>query len=95
MRLYGKNPVLERLKSNPKSIRRITLQEGHPDAGYFYKKARQWGIPVVAVPKSKMLKLTRNVNSQGVIFEVDDFSYTPFDEAFLGEKEESVVAFPG
>ncbi|HQO57267.1 MAG TPA: RNA methyltransferase [Candidatus Omnitrophota bacterium] len=94
MRLYGKNPVLERLKSNPQSIRRITLQEGHPDAGYFYKKGRQWGIPVVVVPKSKMLKLARNVNSQGVIFEVEDFSYTPFDDALVwAQKKKAAMIF--
>ncbi|MFA5260194.1 MAG: TrmH family RNA methyltransferase [Candidatus Omnitrophota bacterium] len=87
MRLYGNNPVLERLKTNPKSIRRITLQEGHPDTGYFQRKARQWGIPVVIVPKSKILKLARSANTQGVVFDIDDFCYTPFSDALIWAKK--------
>ncbi len=80
MRLYGKNPVLERLKINPQSIKKITLQQGHPDAGYLHKKARQWGIPVVVVPRSKILKLARSANTQGVVVDVDDFDYPSVDE---------------
>ena len=94
MRLYGKNPVFERLKTNPRSIQKITLQEGHPDAGYLHKKARQWGIPVVSVPKSKILKLARNANSQGVIFEIDDFCYPPFGEALeWAKKKKATLVF--
>ena len=97
MRLYGKNPVLERLKTNPRSIRKITLEQGHPDAGYFHRKARKWGIPVVTVPKSKILKLARNANAQGVIFDVDDFCYTPFSEAleWAKKKKASLVFLDG
>lgn len=91
MRLYGNNPVLERLKTKPQSIRRITLQEGHPDAGYFQKKARQWGIPVVIVPRSKILKMARSANTQGVIFDVDDFVYTPFGEALTWAKKKKAT----
>jgi len=48
MRLYGKNPVIERLKADPQSVKKIYLQLGHEDAGYVYKKAKKWGIPVHA-----------------------------------------------
>lgn len=80
MKLYGKNPVLERLKTNPKSIRRILVQEDHADAGYVRKKANQWGISCAVVPRSKMLKIGRNINVQGILAEVDDFAYLPYDE---------------
>ena len=46
MKLYGKNPVIERLKSNPKSIRRIMIDENHVDLAYIRKKCNQWGISV-------------------------------------------------
>ena len=59
MKLYGKNPVIERLRSNPKSIRKIYIVQGHKDAPYIGKKAKQWGISVHAMPKSKMLKMSR------------------------------------
>ena len=80
MRLYGKNPASERLKSNPKSIRKIYLQEGFDDAAYFHMKAKQWAIPVMVIPRSRMLKIARNVNTQGILVDVEDFSYVPFDE---------------
>ncbi len=80
MKLYGKNPVIERLKSNPKSIRRIHLQEGLADGAYIYKKARQWGIPVFSVPRPRMIKLSKTINSQGVLAEIDDFAYMDYDE---------------
>lgn len=80
MKLYGKNPVLERLKSNPKSIQKIFIEEHHVEAGYIYTKAKKWGIPVVAVPRSQMLKLAKTVNAQGIMVEIDDFSYSSYED---------------
>ncbi|MCX5680688.1 MAG: 23S rRNA (guanosine(2251)-2'-O)-methyltransferase RlmB, partial [Candidatus Omnitrophica bacterium] len=79
-RLYGKNPVLERLKANPKSISKILVQEGHIDAGYVRSKAVKWGIAVQAIPQSKMQKIARGINSQGILAEVEDFRYTDYEE---------------
>ncbi|MFP4473067.1 MAG: TrmH family RNA methyltransferase [Candidatus Omnitrophota bacterium] len=80
MKLYGKNPVLERIKFNPRSIRKIYIQNGHSDAGYIYKKAKKWGLPVMSVPKSKIMKVARNVNAQGIVVEVDDYEYMDLGE---------------
>jgi len=80
MRLYGKNPVLERIKTNPRSIRKIYIQEGHQEAGYIRKKAKKWGIPVYTVPRTKVQKLARNVNTQGLVVETDDFPYVPYED---------------
>ncbi len=91
MRLYGKNPVLERLKANPKTILRIFVQEGHVDYGYIKKKALKWGIAVCSVPQTKMLKLSRSVNSQGVMAEVEDFQYADYHE-LLGLAEERKIS---
>lgn len=87
MRMSGKNPVLERLKNNPRSIKRIIIQDGHPEASYIYQKAKKWGIPIVSVPGSKILKLARNVNSQGLLIEVEDFSYQPIEDLLEGIKQ--------
>lgn len=78
MKVYGKNPVLERLKADPKSIQKLYVQDGQADAGYLYKKAKKWGIPVHAMPKSKMDKLSRNLNAQGVMAEIGEFLYTDY-----------------
>lgn len=94
MRLYGKNPVIERLRANPKSIRKITLQRGLSEASLIGKKARQWGIPVRVVEKSKITKMTRNSNAQGIIIDIDDPEYVPYDELLeYAMKKKRVLVF--
>lgn len=78
MKLYGKNPVIERMRTNPKSIRKILIEQGHNDHGFIATKARKWGIPVSAVPASQLLKIARNLNTQGIVADVDDFAYVPY-----------------
>ncbi|MFA5059157.1 MAG: 23S rRNA (guanosine(2251)-2'-O)-methyltransferase RlmB [Candidatus Omnitrophota bacterium] len=90
MKLFGKNPVLERLRSNPKSVRKIHISEGHPDGSYVRKKAFAAGIPVVFVPHSKMVKLSKSLNTQGILAEVDDFVYMPFDELLRMAEEKNL-----
>ncbi len=80
MKLFGKNPALERLKSNPQTIRKIFIQEQHPDASYIRQKAKKWNIPVFSIPKNKILKLAPHQNTQGILVEVEDFAYTLYDE---------------
>lgn len=80
MKLYGRNPVIERLKSNPHSIRKIYLEQGHRDGAYIRRKAQKWGLPVFVVPASKLTKMARNVNVQGVLAEVDGFLYVDYAE---------------
>ena len=80
MRLFGKNPVHERLRSNPSSIRKIYIQEDFPEAAYIYKKAKQWQISVYVIPKVKMLKLSRHTNVQGIFSDVAEFEYSDFNE---------------
>jgi len=80
MKLYGKNPVIERLKSNPKSIRRIMIDEDHVDLVYIRKKCNQHGIGVQTVPHSKIQRLAQNLNTQGILADIDDFTYTAIDE---------------
>jgi len=80
MKLYGKNPVIERLKSNPKSIRRVMIDENHVDLAYIRKKCHQWGINVTTVPHSKIQRLAQNLNTQGILADIEDFSYIPIDD---------------
>lgn len=80
MRLFGKNPARERLRSSPETIKRIYIQQGIADAGYFYKKAKQHNIPVMAIPKTRMEKFGRHTNAQGVMADVDDFQYADYAE---------------
>ena len=56
MKIYGKNPVLERIKADPKSVRKIYVEMGHAELGYIATKARKYKIPLVTVPTSAMSK---------------------------------------
>lgn len=80
MRLFGKNSVIERLRSNPQSIKKIYIQHGFKGTLNIHKKARQWNIPLLPVTSSKMMKIGRDKNTQGVLADVEDFQYTPYDE---------------
>ncbi len=80
MRIYGKNPVLERLKTNHRSIQKIFIEYDHPEAPYIQKKAKQWGIPVVHLKKFQIEKWARNKNTQGLMMEIDEFSYRAFPD---------------
>lgn len=94
MKLYGKNPVLERLKTTPKSIKKIYVQQDHSEASYLRKKAKQHGISFVSIPKSKVLKLSRNIKTQGILAEVDDFAYMPFEDLLnSAKKKKSTIVF--
>ena len=80
MKLYGKNAVVERLRSNPKSIRKIYIQHGFKGTLYIHKKARQWGIPILPIPQSKMMKIGRDENAQGILIDVEEFAYIPIED---------------
>ncbi len=80
MKLYGKNPVIERLKANPKSIRKILIAEEHEDLAYVRQKGTQWGIMVAVVPYTKIQKYAHNLNTQGILADVDDTVYVDFPD---------------
>jgi len=80
MKLFGKNTIIERLRANPKSIRTIYIQHGFKGTLQIHKKAKQWGIPVLPIAQSKMMKIGRDKNAQGILVDVEDFAYEPYDD---------------
>lgn len=80
MNLFGKNPVIERLRSNPQSIRKIYIEEGLQDVSSIRQKAKACGIPLYPVSASKLLKMGRAKNTQGVLADVEDFAYVSYEE---------------
>ena len=79
MYLYGKNSVLERLKADRKSIKKIFLQDNF-DAPSVLNVIESSGIPVKRVSERELTRIKRADRLQGIVAEVDDFKYTPFDE---------------
>ncbi|HPN88051.1 MAG TPA: 23S rRNA (guanosine(2251)-2'-O)-methyltransferase RlmB [Candidatus Omnitrophota bacterium] len=80
MKLYGKNSVLERLRYHPYTISKIYLEEGVEGLTPIFKKAKEKNIPIISMPGSKMIKIARNKNTQGVIADVEDFVYKDYTE---------------
>jgi 23S rRNA (guanosine2251-2'-O)-methyltransferase len=80
MKLSGKNPVYERLRLNPQTIRKIYLQQGFEEAAYVRGKAAKTGIPVLNVVATKMQKIGRDRNTQGIMAEVGEFEYADFND---------------
>ena len=80
MKLFGRNSIIDRLRSNPTSIKKIYIQHGFKGTLFIHKKTRQWGIPVFPVPQSKMMKIGRDRNTQGILADVDDITYIPYEE---------------
>ena len=79
MYLYGKNSVLERLKSNPESIRRVYIQDNFK-APHISDLIISRKIPIKRVNERELSKIKRADRLQGIIAEVDKFKYTPFEE---------------
>ena len=79
MRLFGKRPVLERLKTNPKSIRRLVIQQ-ETDASDIVRAAKETGQDFTSVPRQEFSKLAGEWHAQGVMAEVNEFRYADLEE---------------
>ncbi|MBF0121909.1 MAG: RNA methyltransferase [Candidatus Omnitrophica bacterium] len=91
MKIYGKNPVLERLKSNPQSIKRIFVQAGHPEHSYIALKAKKYGIPIIVSHAHQLLKVGKSRNTQGLVMDVEDFSYSNYEELLDVAVEQGLI----
>src|SRR3989338_4077489 len=90
MNLYGRNSIFERLKINPKSIKRILLEEGK-DLSAIRRLCKSKGIPFNCFPQARFDKFSRNIRSQGVIAEVEEFQYANLEEILEPAKEKPPI----
>ncbi|MCK5306724.1 MAG: 23S rRNA (guanosine(2251)-2'-O)-methyltransferase RlmB [Candidatus Omnitrophica bacterium] len=84
--LYGRNSVFERLKVNPKSIRKIFLQD-NLKVPSIEKLIRQNNLPSERLSIRGLEKIKHAKDLQGIIAKVDGFQYTLFED-LLGRKRE-------
>ena len=89
MYLYGKNSVLERLKVNPGSIKRLFLQDNfkEPHISNVIKAAN---ILVKGVTERELVRIKRAERLQGIVAEVDKFTYTPFEQLLHNSLEKNL-----
>lgn len=94
MYLYGKNSVLERLKTNPKSVRRIFVQENF-NAPHIMKIIKSANITVKRVTEKELFRIKRADRLQGIVAEANKFTYTPFkDLLYRSENNRLSFIFP-
>lgn len=77
--LYGKNSVLERLKVNPASIKRIYLQENF-NAPHIMEIIKAKNIPFKYVSERELKRIKNADRLQGIVAESERFRYMPFKE---------------
>ena len=79
MYLYGKNQVEERIKADPKSIRKIFFnkRDNNPEIKILAEKSK---IAYSYLNENEFSRIADKFNSQGVIAEVLPFSYANYEE---------------
>jgi len=84
MFLYGKNSILERLRRNPKSIKKIMLQDNFNVLAIedLVKKNK---IPAEYLSARKLARLKPAKNVQGILACVDSFKYVDFNALLKGQ----------
>ncbi|MFH0771395.1 MAG: 23S rRNA (guanosine(2251)-2'-O)-methyltransferase RlmB [Candidatus Omnitrophota bacterium] len=91
MLIYGKNSVLERLKANPDSIKKIFLQENFDDAGIL-EIIKSKNIPHQCASTKNLPIFKRNERLQGIAAEVSGFKYNSFRE-LMENRERNSLSF--
>ena len=65
---------------NPQTIKKLYIEKGMDGASVINKKANQARISIYSVEPSKMMKIARNKNTQGVLADTFDFEYVPYED---------------
>ena len=91
MRLYGKRPVLERLKTAPNTVRSICLQEG-VDVPEIRQAAQAAGVRLEMKPKGLFLRMAGDVHAQGILAEVKEFRYADLEDLLKPQARRTAAA---
>jgi 23S rRNA (guanosine2251-2'-O)-methyltransferase len=90
MKLYGKNPVIERIKSSTGSIKKLYLRK-RTELSAVVKEIKKADLKFESVEESELLKICPGANTQGVVAEVEDFVYADFGEVLADCLEKKTV----
>jgi 23S rRNA (guanosine2251-2'-O)-methyltransferase len=92
--IYGRNPVLEAVRSGRRQIFRLQISEGVQEKGRIAEitdKVRSYKVPVERVPKEKLARLSEN--HQGIAAEVSPFPYQGVDDITLNAVRQNQPLF--
>ena len=79
MLLYGKNSIHERLKCNPRSIRKIFLKEqfSEPQIEALIKEK---SVSCERIPSKRLSNMRQSKDLQGIVARVERFRYAEFED---------------
>ncbi|MEW6606985.1 MAG: 23S rRNA (guanosine(2251)-2'-O)-methyltransferase RlmB [bacterium] len=77
--MYGKNSVLERLKTKPESIKKVFLQDNFNEP-HIEKLIIANNISLERLSSDELIKIKPQTNTQGIIARVDKYAYTSFED---------------
>jgi 23S rRNA (guanosine2251-2'-O)-methyltransferase len=86
MILYGKNSVLERLKTNPKTIKNIFLEEGFSNKE-IEELIKKNNIKLAYLSKNEFKKINPIAKLGGIVAKISDFEYADFDDLIKDSKK--------
>jgi len=87
MILYGKNSVSERLKADPKSIRKIFLQDNF-EVSHIEALIKKNNVSVERLTPKALSKIKPVKDLQGIVAKIDDFNYASFKDLLARPKKE-------
>lgn len=90
--LYGKNSVYERLRANPKSVKKVFLETNFSFAP-LEALLKSQKISVERVQSRQLLKIKNTEYHQGVLAVVDKFAYADLDDFLLNDGEKPTIIF--
>lgn len=93
MFLYGKNSIIERIKKNPQTIKKIFLEKNFNDE-LVLKKIKNTNIPVIYKNLMDLQFKKFSNRAYKIIAEVNDFQYTQFKDILnKSDQEKSILIF--
>lgn len=92
--VFGRHAVVEALQT-PDRVNRIFIQEGTSgrDAAKVIELAREKGIQVQTVPKTKIEDLVGNAVHQGLVASIAAYEYADFEDIFKKAEEKGEDPF--
>ncbi len=96
MIIYGLNPVIEAIRSNPKGVRYVAVSRTHGSKlQTAIADAKKAGINVKQLEPEQIDRLAANGVHNGIVAEVADAGYADFDEVLGRDVTEFVLILDG
>jgi len=89
MIIYGKNPIREAIYKK-RRIYKLFLDQKFSDRKYL-DFLKEFNVNYTYLPKDKLNEMTSNAVHQGVVAEVDSYSYYEFEDVFKADRVNRLV----